>query len=142
MECDLSTLVTLFSKRNDGDLFITKNFQIKEFACRDGSDPIAISLLIPLICQAVRNHFKKPFTPNSAYRTPEYNARADVKGSPTSLHIYGNAVDIPASAAGNAQELYDFLDELLGDSCELIYYSWGVHVGIQNTKSRQKGSTR
>lgn len=134
MTAELRTLTTCYSKSVYGDMYLTANFQVKEFACKDGSDPVVINILLPLICQAVRNWFGYPFSPNSGYRTVSHNINE--KGSANSMHCYGNAVDIPCSSKVAARQLYDFLDKLLGDSCELIYYEWGCHVGIQLTKER------
>lgn len=133
MKTDFSTMTSCYSKSVYGDLYLTKNFQVKEFACKDGSDPVLVNIMLPLICQAVRNWFGYPYSPNSAYRTITHNANE--KGSSNSLHIYGDAVDIPRGNV-SARELYNFLDRLLGDSCELIYYSWGCHVGVQDEKER------
>lgn len=135
MDVDIGAMVTVYSLSKDGNLYLTPNFRVKEFKCNDGSDPVYLNILIPIICQAWRNWKGKPFTPTSAYRTPTYNTK--IGGVATSLHVYGNAVDIPAD---NPQELYEFLDKLLGDSCELGIYSWGCHVGICNDKRRFKGS--
>lgn len=136
MSYDYSTLTTVYSKRKHGNEYLTNNFQVKEFGCNDGSDAIAINLLLPLICQIVRNWSGKPLSPSSAYRTVAYNARPEVGGATNSNHIYGNAVDIPTPAGKTAKELYDFLDMILGNFGELIIYSWGCHVGIQNEKKR------
>lgn len=122
------------SKREVGHLNMTNNFKVSEFACKDGSDPIVINPLIPLICQAVRNWFGYPFTPNSAYRTITHNKNEG--GSSSSYHIYGKAVDIPAKGSVTPKMLYDFVDKLCGDSCEVGLYNWGIHVGICNQKKR------
>ena len=84
----------VFSKAIDGQVYLTNNFQVKEFACSDGSDTIIIHPFIPFICQMVRNKFNMPFTPNSAYRTVSHNK--SIGGASKSNHIYGRAVDIPA----------------------------------------------
>jgi hypothetical protein len=67
-----------------------------------------------------------------------HNAKPDVGGAANSYHLYGLAVDIPAKKA-SSQELYDFFDELLGNSCELGIYSWGVHVAVCSTCKRFVG---
>lgn len=134
MQTELSTLVTVFSAKGDGELYLTKNFQVKEFKCGDGTDPIFMNILLPVICQAVRNWFGYPFIPTSAYRTIPYNKECG--GVENSLHCYGNAVDIPIRGAVTVEQLYQFLDKLLGESCELGMYDWGCHVGIQNAKER------
>lgn len=127
----------IFSKAVSGNENLTKNFKVKEFACNDGSDPVIINTLLPHVCQAVRNWFNYPFSPNSAYRTVTYNASPSVGGVARSNHIYGLAVDIPArSGVCTPKELYDFLDRLCGDSCEIGIYSWGVHIAVQEEKKR------
>lgn len=136
MKAELQSLTACYSNKAYGELNLTPNFKVKEFACKDGSDPVIINILLPLICQAVRNWFGYPFTPNSGYRTITHNDKTG--GSSSSLHIYGNAVDIPVPKSGGVTsvQLYAFLDKLLGDSCELIRYQWGCHVGIQEKKER------
>lgn len=138
MDIDLSAMVTQYSVAKHGDMYLAPNFTVKEFACKDGSDPVFINVLIPLVCQIVRNQTGKGFTPNSAYRTITHNKAS--KGTAKSNHIYGNAIDIPA-VGWTVQSLYNFLDKLVGDTCELgIYKTSGfVHLGIQNTKVRFVG---
>lgn len=123
-----------FSKASHGHMNLTNNFKVHEFACKDGSDPVFVNILIPLVCQAVRNWFGYPFAPNSTYRTITHNTKE--QGAKGSYHIYGKAVDIPAKNGVTPKELYDFIDKLVGDCMELGLYSWGVHVGICSTKKR------
>lgn len=134
MANELTELYVSYSKSASGKLKLTKNFTVAEFACKDGSDPVIINVIIPLICQAVRNWFGKAYTPNSAYRTLTHNSAEG--GAKNSYHVYGKAVDIPTPAGSTPKQLYDFLDKLCGDSCEIGIYSWGVHVGITDTKKR------
>lgn len=136
---DESMAVLAFSKAKDGDLHLTENFQVKEFACKDGSDPVFIHPQIPIWCQMVRDKFGYPFSPNSAYRTVSHNAKPEVSGAARSYHIYGRAVDIPAGKGATPQQLYDFFDSLLGESGELGIYSWGVHVAVSEKKNRFRG---
>lgn len=128
-----------FSLAKDGATYLTKNFQVKEFACQDGSDPVFIHPQVPAWCQLVRDTFGYPFTPNSAYRTVSHNAKPDVGGAARSLHLYGKAVDIPAKGSTTPQMLYDFFDALLGNSGELGIYVWGVHVAVSEKKNRFRG---
>lgn len=131
--------ILAFSRGKEGSLNLAPNFQVWEFACRDGSDPVFVHPLLPPICQAVRNYFGYPFSPSSAYRTVSHNASKSVGGAAGSNHIYGRAVDIPVSGDVTPQEVYDFLDRLFGNWGELGLYSWGVHVGISETKKRFRG---
>ena len=124
----------VFSKSEDGATYLTTNFQVKEFACTSGADPVIIHPFIPHICQIVRNKFNMPFTPNSAYRTPE--RKKAIGGVNKSNHIYGRAVDIPAKNGVTPKQLYDYVDRLFGNWGEVGIYSWGIHVGIQDRKER------
>lgn len=127
----------VFSKSTDGALYLTNNFQVKEFACHDGTDVIVIHPYIPHICQLVRNKFSMPFAPNSAYRTVTHNK--SVGGATKSNHIFGRAVDIPAKKGVTPKQLYDYVDSLFGEWGEIGIYSWGIHVGIQEKKVRFTG---
>ena len=137
MNNEIENLCLCYSKSSAGNKNITKNFVVREFACSDGSDPVFVHPLIPIICQAVRNWFGYGFTPNSTYRTLAHNK--SVGGASSSFHVYGKAVDIPAKGKTTPSDLYNFLDKLFGDSCEIGLYSWGVHVGITDKKKRFKG---
>lgn len=85
--------VKTYSKSKDGNIKLSENFSVKEFACKDGSDTIKIDLdLIPLI-QRFRNYVEAGVYFNSAYRTPSYNKK--VGGATNSYHVKGQALDIP-----------------------------------------------
>lgn len=127
----------VFSKSTDGELYVAPNFQVKEFACSDGSDVVVIHPFIPHICQLVRNKFNMPFSPNSAYRTVTHNK--SIGGVNKSNHIYGRAVDIPAKKGVTPKQLYDYVDTLFGNWGEIGIYTWGIHVGIQDKKERFTG---
>ena len=129
----------VFSKSTDGELYIAPNFQVKEFACSDGSDVVVVHPYIPHICQIVRNNFNMPFSPTSAYRTLSHNK--SVGGATNSNHVYGRAVDIPAKNGVTPKQLYDYLDSIFGEWGELGIYSWGIHVGVQNNKNRYTDSS-
>ena len=124
----------VFSKSTDGELYIARNFQVKEFACSDGSDVVIVHPFLPYICQLIRNKFNMPFTPNSAYRTVTHNKA--IGGVSKSNHIYGRAVDIPAKNGVTPNQLYDYINTIFGNWGEIGLYSWGIHVGIQDKKER------
>lgn len=128
--------VMVFSLEADGEKYLTPNFQVKEFACKDGSDPVFIHPCLPQWCQLARE-INGPFKPNSAYRTVSHNAKPEVGGAARSYHIYGMAVDIPAKKA-TAQELYDLFEGIMGESGGLGIYDWGIHVDCRPVKSRWK----
>lgn len=126
-----------FSLAKDGEKYLTKNFQVKEFACQDGSDPVFIHPILADWCQRIRDKFGYAFSPNSAYRTVNHNVK--VGGAARSYHLYGLAVDIPAKGNTTARQLYDFAEEMVGDSCELGLYDWGIHLAYCRDKKRFKG---
>lgn len=82
-----------YSLAADGNKVISKNFRVKEFRCKDGSDKILIDEdFVQNKLQLIRDHFGSPVTFNSAYRTPEHNRK--VKGAKKSYHMEGRAFDI------------------------------------------------
>lgn len=123
-------VVREYSLAGDGNMAVSKNFKVKEFRCKDGDDKILIDVnFVKGKLQKIRDHFDAPITINSAYRTPEYNAK--VKGAKASYHLQGRAFDIvvkgytPQEVAQYAQTL-----GILG----IIQYNGFVHVDSRTTK--------
>lgn len=84
-------MIREFSLRRDGRKQLSKNFQVYEFACKDGSDKILIDMnLIPYI-QCLRDMWG-PGNINSAYRHLAYNR--SINSGDGSRHVVGRAVDI------------------------------------------------
>ena len=73
--------LNVYSLERDGEKSLSKNFKVKEFRCKDGSDPIFIDSELVEILQKVRDHFGSPVIINSAYRTAAYNLRKMVGGA-------------------------------------------------------------
>lgn len=79
--------------KDGGEKNISKNFKLKEFRCKDGTDTVLVDeKFVKERLQPIRDHFGVPVNINSAYRTPAYNAK--VGGSKTSYHMKGQAFDI------------------------------------------------
>lgn len=102
--------IAVYSLKSDGEKQISSNFKVKEFRCKDGSDRILVDeTFVKNKLQAIRDHFGKPVTINSAYRTESYNEK--VKGAKSSYHLKGQAFDIvvkghtPQEVAQVAQSL-------------------------------------
>ena len=101
--------VKRFSLKQDGEKHVSKNFKVKEFACKDGSGEILICSVNVDRLQAFRDKIGKPIHINSGYRTPSYNSSKDVRGAYESLHTYGYATDFyvdgmsPASVYSSLQ---------------------------------------
>lgn len=86
--------IKTFSKKRDGNISLSANFKVKEFACKDGSDIIKIDLDMIPILQKIRN-LGGAVTINSAYRTEYWNKKQG--GASNSYHLYGRAFDIKCS---------------------------------------------
>lgn len=87
--------VKTYSLKKDGNKKLSANFKVREFACKDGSDKILIDTELVELLQKLRNHFKKPITITSGYRTTMHNKK--VGGSNNSYHLKGQASDIKIS---------------------------------------------
>lgn len=74
------------------EINISKNFKLREFACKGGTQEVKVHAEMIAKLQLLRERVGKPIIINSGYRTPEHNKR--VGGSPTSYHMQGMAVDI------------------------------------------------
>lgn len=81
-----------YSLKTDGEKFVSMNFRVREFRCKDGSDRILICDALVTLVQSIRDHFGKPVTFNSAYRTPSWNKKQG--GAKNSQHLYGKACDV------------------------------------------------
>ena len=120
---------------------MTKNFKVKEFECNDGSKmPLEVYENIIKLAnqlQFLREYTGRPITINSAYRSPEHNAK--VGGSKTSQHLLGKAADITIQSLKPA-EVYRIIEDLidLGHMLQggLGLYDTFVHYDIRKTKAR------
>lgn len=126
--------VKVYSKSKQGNVQLSNNFKVREFACNDGSDEIKIDLdLIPLI-QRFREYVESGVGFNSAYRTPSYNKR--VGGASQSYHIYGRALDIPFSSSykylTSVDKMCSFFNSL--GLKGIIKYGTFIHVDTRTTK--------
>lgn len=122
-----------YSLSKDGEKAITKNFKVREFKCKDGSDIIFVSDELVKILQQIRDHFGKAVTINSAYRTPTHNKK--IGGAAYSQHMYGTAADIVVSGV-KPSEVYSYADTILGSRGGVGRYDTFTHVDVRETKSR------
>ena len=78
---------------------LTKNFNLSEFRCRDGSDvPDEFMDNVQLLAenlQVLRDHLEKPIRIISGYRSPSYNRK--IGGAKKSQHMVAKAADIKVS---------------------------------------------
>lgn len=89
-----------YSLKN-GNVQLSKNFSLKEFQCKDGSDTVLVEGKLVEKLQKLRERLGKPILINSAYRTPAYNKR--VGGAPKSQHMLGLAADVQVKGLTPAQ---------------------------------------
>lgn len=81
-----------YSLATEGDKRVTEHFQVKEFACHDGSDYVPIDIDLAYKLEDIRQHFGKAITITSGYRSPSYNKK--IGGTSDSYHVKGKAFDI------------------------------------------------
>jgi uncharacterized protein YcbK (DUF882 family) len=127
---------------------LTKNFKLKEFECKGACKDCNNNCSMPLDVyenviklagqlQFLRDYTGRAITINSAYRSPEHNAK--VGGSLTSQHLLGKAADItiqglkPIEVFALIEDLIDLGLMLQGG---LGLYDTFVHYDIRKTKSR------
>lgn len=100
---------------------LTKNFNISEFRCKDGSDvPDELEnncLELATNLQAIRDKFclelgyDMPLTILSGYRSPEHNKK--VKGAKNSQHLLAKASDITLKDKSLLNHLYILIKEMI-----------------------------
>lgn len=131
LESDTESKVKEFSLAADGEKYVSKNFKVKEFRCKDGSDKILIDVdFVQNYLQKIRDFFG-PVTINSGYRTKAYNTR--VGGAKSSYHLQGRAFDIVAKGF-DAREVAEFASKL-GINGVIFYADKNfVHVDSRTTK--------
>lgn len=133
-----------YSVLKNGNRKLSEHFKVREFFCRDGSDPVFIDTELVEILEKIRVHFDKPVTITSAYRTAAYNATV-AKAAKYSQHLYGKAADIQVQGI-SVEQVYAYADKLLAGRGGVGIYPPGlgrangwVHVDVRKEKSRWRG---
>ena len=128
--------VDAYDLSKEGSLHLSKNFQVKEFACKDLSNIVFIQQFLVEILQDVRDHFGSPVTINSGYRTANHNKK--VGGSEHSMHLVGCAADIVVKGVSPVI-VYDYLNSEYPGILGLGLYSTFTHVDTRINQSRWRG---
>lgn len=139
---DQSNVVT-YSLAADGEKWVSKNFQVKEFRCSHNKvgiycDTILIDGELVTILQNIRDHFGKPVNINGAYRCKERNDSL-TGAAPNSSHLYGKAADIYIEGV-TQYELAEYA-AIIGVP-HVGRDSNYVHIGTQVSKHYYYGATR
>ena len=125
--------VKVYSLATEGEVKLSEHFKVREFRCKDGTDPVFVSESLVGILEAIRLHYGAPVHINSAFRTPQHNTNEG--GVKTSQHTYGLAADIRVDGHTPA-EVYALADQLLGEHGGVGIYDTFVHVDVRSKKSR------
>ena len=132
-----------YSLAKDGARQLAPGFKVREFRCRDGSDVVMIDESLVMLLQCIREHFGKPITITSGYRTATHNK--SVGGAAYSQHLYGRAADIRVQGIP-VEQLAAYAETCLPGTGGIGRYppragravGW-VHVDTRPAKSRWTG---
>lgn len=126
--------INVYSKKADGSKKLSSNFQVKEFACGDGTDAVFVAPRLVMVLQSIRSHFGKAVTIHSGYRTPPYNTK--VGGVTDSQHTYGTAADISVKNVG-VDTVAAYARSIMPDWGGVgVYRKKGfVHVDVRETRA-------
>jgi hypothetical protein len=139
---------------------LSANFTLKELTKSDTATRLGLDntpdeetienlkLLCEKVLQPVREHFGKPVTINSGYRSPESNAA--VGGSKSSDHCKGQACDLEIDGVSNPDLAQWIMDNLEYTQLILEFYTQGqpnsgwVHVSYDpnNLKKQELTATK
>ncbi len=130
----------MYSLKTDGDKPLSENFKVKEFACKDGANTVLVDSELVEVLQKVRDHFNRPVTITSGYRTIGHNKR--VGGSPNSQHLLGTAADIQVKDTP-PEFVAEYAETLLSGRGGIGLYrkkqgrakGW-VHIDVRQKKAR------
>lgn len=121
---------------------LTKNFDSKEFDCKDGTPVPEIYMNnckeVAENLQVLRDHIKAPILiTGSGYRTPSHNKK--VKGAVHSQHLTASAADINAKGY-TPKQLAEVIEKLITEGKMqqggIGVYKGFVHYDIRGKKAR------
>ena len=130
--------INAYSKKKDGEKKLSSNFNVKEFACKDGSDAVLVAPRLVMVLQSIRDHFGKAVNIHSSYRTPQYNAK--VNGSTQSQHCYGTAADFSINGV-SVETVAAYARKIMPDWGGIgIYKDQGfTHIDVRETRADWNG---
>ena len=132
-----------YSLMADGNRRLAPDFKVRELRCKDGTDTVMVDEALTVVLQCIREHFGKPITITSGYRTATHNTA--VGGAKSSQHLLGRAADIQVAGV-SVEDVAAYAESLLPGWGGVGRYpvkagrtkGW-VHVDTRPNKSRWVG---
>ena len=143
MQKESEEMTRQYSLAKNGNHRLAPDFKVRELRCRDGSDTVMVDETLTVVLQCIREHFGKPVTITSGYRTAAHNAA--VGGAKFSQHLYGRAADIRVQGV-SVEDVAAYAESLMPDRGGVGRYpvkagratGW-VHVDTRAEKARWRG---
>ena len=143
MQKESEEMIRQYSFAKNGDRRLAPDFKVRELRCRDGSDTVMVDETLIVVLQCIREHFGKPVTITSGYRTAAHNAA--VGGAKSSQHLLGRAADIRVRGS-SVEDVAAYAESLMPDWGGVGRYpvkagrttGW-VHVDTRADKARWRG---
>ena len=136
-------MIRQYSLAKNGNRRLAPDFKVRELRCRDGSDTVMVDETLTVVLQCIREHFGKPVTITSGYRTAAHNAA--VGGAKSSQHLLGRAADIRVESV-SVEDVAAYTESLMPDWGGVGRYpvkadratGW-VHVDTRAENARWRG---
>ena len=143
MQKESEEMIRQYSFAKNGNRRLAPDFKVREFRCKDGTDTVMVDETLTVVLQCIREHFGKPVTITSGYRTPAHNAA--VGGAKSSQHLLGRAADIRVAGV-SVEDVAAYTESLMPDWGGVGRYpakagraaGW-VHVDTRADKARWRG---
>ena len=143
MQKESEEMIRQYSFAKNGDRRLAPDFKVRELRCWDGSDTVMVDETLTVVLQCIREHFGKPVTITSGYRTAAHNAA--VGGAKSSQHLLGRAADIRVQGV-SVEDVAAYAESLMPDWGGVGRYpvkagrttGW-VHVDTRAEKARWRG---